>query len=177
MHDGGVGYASSPLKTVLGGSDGSVAYTDVDGLDKTLIPILICWGETSRPSSGAKAVPHGPLQCMTTVLVTARAAAFDGKAKPDEFTPKISAQYSFDSGMAYATYSEGFRSGGFNGRATAPNNTGPYEPEGVKSWEAGAKLTLFDNRFREYGGVPFGYDNKQETIVKPGQDGQATLWL
>ena len=50
--------------------------------------------------------------------------------------------------MAYVTYSEGFRSGGFNGRATAPGNTGPYDPETVESWEIGAKFTMFDNRFQ-----------------------------
>ena len=78
--------------------------------------------------------------------------------------------------MAYVTYSEGFRSGGFNGRATAPNNTGPYDPESVKSWEAGTKLTLMDNRFQiNLAAFSLKYDDKQETIVKPGQDGQATL--
>ena len=102
--------------------------------------------------------------------------SFNGKASFDEFTPKVSAQYSFDAGMAYVTYSEGFRSGGFNGRATAPNNTGPYDPEGVKSWEAGAKLTLMDNRFQVNLAVfSLEYENKQETIVKPGTDGQTTL--
>ena len=80
--------------------------------------------------------------------------------------------------MAYVTYSEGFRSGGFNGRATAPGNTGPYDPETVESWEIGAKFTMFDNRFQlNLAAFTVEYDDKQEDIVKPGEDGQATLTI
>lgn len=80
--------------------------------------------------------------------------------------------------MAYVTYSEGFRSGGFNGRATAPGNTGPYDPESVESWEVGAKFTMFDNRFQlNLAAFTVEYDQKQEDIVKPGEDGQATLTI
>ena len=35
----------------------------------------------------------------------------------DDFTPKVGLTYELENGIAYATYSEGFRSGGFNGRA------------------------------------------------------------
>ena len=102
--------------------------------------------------------------------------SFNGKASSDELTPKVGAQYFFDAGMAYVTYSEEFRLGGFNGRATAPYNTGPYDPEGVESWEAAANLTLADNRFQVNLAVfSLKYDNKQETIFKPGTGGQTTL--
>ena len=61
-------------------------------------------------------------------------------------------------------------------RASAPDNTGPYDPESVKSWEAGAKFTMFDNRFQlNLAAFTVKYDDKQEDIVKPGEDGQATL--
>ena len=102
--------------------------------------------------------------------------SFNGKASFDEFMPKVGAQCAFDAGMACVSHSEGFRWGGFNGRATAPNNTGPYDPGGVQSWEVRANHTLADNRFQVNLAVfSLEYDNKQETIVKPGTDGQTTL--
>ena len=170
------GYSRSPLKTVLGLPDGPVAYTDVDGLDKTLEPYPYLLGGNIVPKQWGEGCPSWASSVYDNSFNDGTGGSFNGKASFDEFTPKVSAQYSFDAGMAYVTYSEGFRSGGFNGRATAPNNTGPYDPEGVKSWEAGAKLTLMDNRFQVNLAVfSLEYENKQETIVKPGTDGQTTL--
>jgi iron complex outermembrane receptor protein len=46
----------------------------------------------------------------------------------------------------------------------------------VEIWEAGAKFTLFDNRFQlNLAAFTIEYNDKQEDIVKPGTDGQATL--
>jgi iron complex outermembrane receptor protein len=51
--------------------------------------------------------------------------------------------------MIYATYTEGFRSGGFTQRIFPPEASLPsFDPEKVKSYEAGAKLTAFDRRLR-----------------------------
>lgn len=54
-----------------------------------------------------------------------------------------------DNFMVYATYSEGFKSGGFDQRfiafTTAPSS---FEPETVESYEVGFKSDLFDNRVR-----------------------------
>jgi iron complex outermembrane receptor protein len=72
--------------------------------------------------------------------------------------------------MAYASYTEGFKSGGFS--AVPPNtNVGtgnpgeptPYDPEDVTSYEVGLKYTTPDDRFRinlaayraEYDGMQF----------------------
>lgn len=72
--------------------------------------------------------------------------------------------------MAYASYTEGFKSGGFS--AVPPNtNVGtgrpgeptPYDPEDVASYEIGFKYTTADDRFRinmaafraEYDGMQF----------------------
>jgi iron complex outermembrane receptor protein len=170
------GYSVSPLKTVLGLPAGSVAYTDVDGLDKTLEPYPYLLGGNITSGQWGVGCPEWASSVYDNSFNDGTGGSFNGAVSFDEFTPKASVQYSFDSGMAYVTYSEGFRSGGFNGRATAPNNTGPYDPESVKSWEAGTKLTLMDNRFQiNLAAFSLKYDDKQETIVKPGQDGQATL--
>ena len=162
------GYPVNPLQTLLGLPPGSVAYTDISGRDKTLDPYPYLLGGTVQGAAWGANCPSWAASVYDD--------SFDGTASWDEFTPRIAAQYSFDAGMAYVTYSEGFRSGGFNGRATAPGNTGPYEPESVESWEAGAKFTMFDNRFQlNLAAFTIEYNDKQEDIVKPGTDGQATL--
>ena len=162
------GYPVNPLQTILGLPAGSVANTDVAGYDKTLDPYPFLVGGTLAAGSWGENCPSWASSVYDD--------SFDGSASFDDFTPRVGAQYSFDSGMAYVTYSEGFRSGGFNGRASAPDNTGPYDPESVKSWEAGAKFMMFDNRFQlNLAAFTVKYEDKQEDIVKPGEDGQATL--
>ncbi|HEX5378415.1 MAG TPA: TonB-dependent receptor [Phenylobacterium sp.] len=61
----------------------------------------------------------------------------------DAVQPKVSLAYKFKPGASvYATYAEGFRSGGLN----APNPYFPlvYEAERTKSYEAGLKTTAFE---------------------------------
>jgi iron complex outermembrane receptor protein len=59
-----------------------------------------------------------------------------------------SANYQWtDDLMTYAKFSTGYRAGGFNVRATAAANP-IYQPEKMKSWEAGFKTELLDRRVR-----------------------------
>jgi iron complex outermembrane receptor protein len=51
-----------------------------------------------------------------------------------------------DNVMAYARYSQGFMSGGFNGRANNPGEEAPYRPETEDSYEVGAKTDWLDHR-------------------------------
>ena len=80
--------------------------------------------------------------------VTGENATFTGTESWDDFTPKVGLTYELENGIAYATYSEGFRSGGFNGRATGANNAGPYDPETVESFEFGIKTIWANNTFQ-----------------------------
>jgi iron complex outermembrane receptor protein len=63
--------------------------------------------------------------------------------------------------LTYARFSEGFQSGGFNGRANTPGEQLPYNPETVYTYEVGAKsqwldrkltanLALFYNDYRDF---------------------------
>jgi iron complex outermembrane receptor protein len=56
-------------------------------------------------------------------------------------TPRATIAFDVAEGlMAYATYSEGFKSGGFNGRYTGPVPAPiPFGPESLKQYEAGLK--------------------------------------
>ena len=50
--------------------------------------------------------------------------------------------------MLYATYSRGFRSGGFAARPSMPSSVGVYDPEYVDMFEVGLKTDAFDKRLR-----------------------------
>lgn len=66
----------------------------------------------------------------------------------EAFSPKVGINAEVARGIRlYASYSEGFKSGGFTGR---PSNSQieAYDPEKVQSYEAGFKTDLFGRRLR-----------------------------
>ncbi len=87
----------------------------------------------------------------------------------DEFTGKVGLDYSYSEDvMFYATFSQGFRSGGFNGRNFTPDSIGPYDPEYVDQYELGMKGDFFDRTFRWNANVFYtDYDDKQEEVIIP----------
>lgn len=68
--------------------------------------------------------------------------------KFDDLSPQVSVSYKIgDNANFYAKYSNGFKSGGFNGEAGSVAETiRPYRPEEVDSFEIGAKTRFWDNR-------------------------------
>jgi iron complex outermembrane receptor protein len=50
--------------------------------------------------------------------------------------------------MVYGRVSQGFKSGGFNGRANSANQNLPYDPERLTSYEGGLKSTWWDHRVK-----------------------------
>lgn len=67
----------------------------------------------------------------------------------DDFSPKLGVSYQVNRDvLTYFTWSQGFRSGGFNGRAASYTSAGPYGAETVSSFEGGLKTDLFDKRVR-----------------------------
>ena len=86
-----------------------------------------------------------------------------------EFTYRGSLDYKFDGGqLVYASYSRGFRSGGFNGRAATPTAIGPYQPEIVDAYEIGLKADWLDRRLRTNIALfQTDYSDKQEELVRP----------
>ncbi len=53
-----------------------------------------------------------------------------------------------DNALLYASWSRGFKSGGFVGRIGIPSDLGPYRPETVNAYEAGFKGSFFDRRLQ-----------------------------
>jgi iron complex outermembrane receptor protein len=71
------------------------------------------------------------------------------------FTPRVSVDWKIsDAAMVYATFAKGFKSGGFNVGALQAN---AYDPETVRSYEAGAKLRLLENSV-QLNAAAFHYD-------------------
>jgi iron complex outermembrane receptor protein len=108
----------------------------------------------------------------------------DESASWSQFTPRASIDYSFgdqSNTLVYASYSQGYRAGGFNGRGqTAASARTPFDPETVDSFELGFKTEFWENRI-SFNVAAFltQYDNKQEEIVRPAPPpaGQETLVL
>ncbi len=101
--------------------------------------------------------------------------------KWDEFTPKVGLRYAVDDNiMLYATYSRGYRAGGFNGRvASVEEAFQPYDPETIDNYEIGIKSELLDNRLRLNAAVfNMDYKDKQEELQLPSNEtdtGQKTV--
>lgn len=67
----------------------------------------------------------------------------------DAVSGTVSVQYRVtEDAMLYATYSRGFRSGGFAARPSRPSSVGVYDPEYVDMYEVGLKADALDNRLR-----------------------------
>lgn len=68
----------------------------------------------------------------------------------NSFIPKASLDYQLtDDIMIYASYSQGFKSGGFNGSAASETAAiQGFDPEKAKQWEIGFKSMFLDDRVR-----------------------------
>jgi len=87
--------------------------------------------------------------------------------KSDDTILKGSVRYRFNPDwMVYATYSEGYRAGGFNFNAGPPQ----YEPDTTKNYEVGAKYVSSDGRLTAAGAVYYiDWDNMQ--FIQLASDG------
>ena len=91
-----------------------------------------------------------------------------------ETSPKLGITYRInDDSMVYASYSEGFHSGGFFGvnQNTRDFIRDQYDPEFAKSWEIGYKSMHLDNRLRLNVTAFFNdFSDKQESFVAIDDD-------
>ncbi|MCF7220771.1 TonB-dependent receptor [Marilutibacter chinensis] len=75
--------------------------------------------------------------------------SFTGSRSWTAWTPSLSLSKAFgDNVMAYASANRGFKSGGFNGRASRDAETRPFDPEYVWTYELGLKSTSRNGRLR-----------------------------
>lgn len=81
-------------------------------------------------------------------VVAGTPGAFIDSESWSSFSPRVGVQYRYnDVSQVYASWSQGFRSGGYNFRNTSPNpaiTPGPFDEERVDSFEVGVKTELAD---------------------------------
>ena len=82
----------------------------------------------------------------------------------DDFTPRVALEYRGSFGLAYLSYSRGFKSGGYN----YPASLNPVlNPETLDSYELGIKADLADGRLRLRSAL-FHYDFKDLQVSRGG---------
>jgi iron complex outermembrane receptor protein len=92
----------------------------------------------------------------------------------DAWTPLFNVGFDLSEDvLLYATYSKGFKSGGFNGRPspTVGSSLEPFKQETLQNYELGVKASFFDKRLVTNVSLFNGkYDDIQQTIlsVDPG---------
>jgi len=116
------------------------------------------------------------------------------EVEANEFTPSISLDYALnDNTLVYASFSEGFKSGGFTQRLFPPEAPTPanptlpppapsFDPEFVKAYEIGLKTVLLENRLRWNSAIFWSDYTDLQIIVADGfapkvrNAGAANLW-
>ncbi len=94
-----------------------------------------------------------------------------GDANFTKFTPKVGIDYRPNNDvMLYASWSRGYRSGGFSPRAaTALTASTPFQPETVDAYEIGAKLAAFNKKLEiNLAGYISDYKDMQQNLTVPG---------
>jgi len=99
---------------------------------------------------------------------------YSDTVKFSKFTPKVTLSYDSDAGLIYATYSRGFKSGGFDFAASKinPLTGGPVatlRPEVLDMFEVGWKASLFDRKIR-LNASAFYYDYKDLQVTRAASD-------
>lgn len=93
-----------------------------------------------------------------------------GDANFSKFTPKVGIDYRPNSDtMLYASFTRGYRSGGFSPRAgDAARATTPYQPETLDSYEIGTKLDLAHRTVQlNLAAFYSDYKNMQQNLTIP----------
>lgn len=88
-------------------------------------------------------------------------------AKFDNLSLELGAEYRFTpDAMAYARFSQGYRSGGINGAASRLIDVNAYGPEKVDAYEVGIKTEWFDRRLLvNLTGFRSNYKDLQRNII------------
>lgn len=116
--------------------------------------------------------PDGPLVPQVLGTDTDGDGVLDAPSKADwsRFTPRVGVEYQVNRDlMFFASYSQGFKSGTFNPRATV--NEPAVDPEIVDSFEIGMKSEWNDNLRANITLFSLDHKDRQYIGVVPGDDG------
>lgn len=143
---GQIGYEFIDGLTVTGG----IRYTEDR---KNYLPDQFVTGGITGIPNGTRIVPFATVS-----------------ANVNKWTPMVNVRYeASEDFMVYATFSQGFKSGGFTQRIFPPEASLPsFLPETIDSYEAGFKLTALDNRLRVNGSVYYNDYQELQLLVSDG---------
>jgi iron complex outermembrane recepter protein len=98
---------------------------------------------------------------------------FNAAKSWSQFTPKLGIEYkASDNALLFASYSRGFKSGSFNGRATDPAALGSVNPELVDAFELGWKADVMDRRLRVNGALFLNKYSDIQLVVTANKNNQ-----
>jgi iron complex outermembrane recepter protein len=128
-----------------------VRYTDetkdfsqsvINDAGKTIfLPVNPITGETDTSNTSVPSPACSNLQDEGTF--------FTCKTSSKEWSPRASLNFQWNPNVfEYLQWSQGFRSGGINGRPTSVTLIQDYKPEHLDSWELGVKSMFLDHRVR-----------------------------
>ena len=112
---------------------------------------------------------------------------FERSARFDKWTPMLNLQYRFsDDVNVYATYSRGFKSGGFNGRSNETGGSPEFDPEILTGYEVGLKSRFLDDRlsinvagytsvYKDIQLTTFVVNNEGNTVSRVDNAGKAII--
>ena len=95
----------------------------------------------------------------------------------DNLSYRLIVQRNFDIGMAFASYSTGYRSGGFNPRASTAFDAGPYQSEEVTNLEFGIRTQPTDTLQINATVFSSDYTDKQQFVAVGGEGCNPTCTL
>ncbi len=103
-----------------------------------------------RDNRASCAVTPLPATCLdTNNLLAGNGVRIPTSQTVKIWTPRFAVNFKpNDDLLLFASATRGFKSGGWNARATTPSTLLPFAPEKVWSYEAGVKSDLFDRRVR-----------------------------
>ncbi len=147
------------------------AQADYEIVPNLNLTLGLRWTEETKDFIGAQSY----LAPVSRAYVSNHPEFADLSQTWNEISPKVGLSYQWDDLLLYASYSEGFHSGGFFGvnQNTRDFERDQYDPEFAHSWEVGMKGQFLDNRLQL--NTTFFYndfDNKQESAVQLDPDTQ-----
>jgi iron complex outermembrane receptor protein len=165
----GIPYGNTPARTdqdVLTKSFAAFAEVYIKPMDRMTITL------GGRYSSDDRGIDTTINPVAQAVFNPGGATTFSQKVSYDKFTPRAVVAYDTGPVNLYASYTQGFRAGGFNTPSFAPQAT-PIDPEKINSYEVGAKYVSDDERLHlNVAAFKYNYKDVQVTAVDVTTGGQ-----
>jgi len=184
------GHAEGAFDTVLGGAGitiGTGGYVDTSSIaafadvnldltERLHLGLGARWTQDTKTGHVNRATFLGagrtPLTGGPAAVPLVQNTLYTNKKDFNDLSPRVALSYDFsDDITGYVSWSNGFKSGGFDMRGDAsltPDTVEGYDPEKVESLEAGLKGSAFDNRLLFSSAVFHNtYEDQQVTTQVP----------